>query len=51
MNFSLNASTAVLTCTPGTLSSMLSGLDDVWLHATEGPETFSPFSVVGHLSY
>src|SRR2546430_1200654 len=28
---------------------MLEGLGDSWIRATEGPETFSPFDVVGHL--
>ena len=28
---------------------MLDGLDDSWIRATEGPETFSPFDVLGHL--
>ena len=28
---------------------MLRDLDESWLHATEGPETWSPFDIVGHL--
>src|SRR5437879_13882079 len=28
---------------------MLEGLGDSWIRATEGPDTFSPFDVVGHL--
>jgi len=49
MNFSLRSATEVLARTPGTLGAMLAGLDDDWLHATEGGGTFSPFAVVGHL--
>ena len=29
--------------------SLLEGLSEPWLHSNEGPETFSPFAVVGHL--
>jgi len=39
----------VLRRTPGTLRELLGGLDEAWTRATEGPETFSPFDVVGHL--
>jgi hypothetical protein len=35
--------------TPGTLRALLAGLPDPWLAATEGPETWNPFDVVGHL--
>jgi hypothetical protein len=47
--FDLDQAMAVLQRTPGTLAEMLGGLDDAWVHATEGPDTFSPFDVVGHL--
>lgn len=47
--FSLPDATAVLERTPPTLTAMLTGLPAEWLHATEGPGTFSPFAVVGHL--
>lgn len=40
---------AVLTRTPGTLDALLRGLPDQWTTATEGPGTWSPFDVVGHL--
>jgi uncharacterized damage-inducible protein DinB len=40
---------AVLERTPGTLSALLEGLPDIWLAATEGADTWSPFDVVGHL--
>lgn len=47
--FDLARATEVLTRTPATLRAMLSGLSPEWLHATEGPETWSPYIVVGHL--
>jgi hypothetical protein len=40
---------AVLERTPATLAAWLRGLPAVWLTADEGPETFSPREVVGHL--
>ena len=40
---------AVLTRTPATLDAMLRGLPDVWTEATEGPGTWSPYVVLGHL--
>ena len=49
MDFELSAGTAVLARTPGTLRSMLSGLPASWTSATEGPETWSPYDIVGHL--
>jgi hypothetical protein len=49
MSFSLGSGVAVLERTPHVLRAMLSGLDPVWTHATEGPETWSPTVIVGHL--
>ena len=49
MTFDLAGSVEVLRRTPATLDALLGGLDDAWTRATEGPETFSPFDVVGHL--
>jgi hypothetical protein len=49
MRFDLERSIEVLNRTPTVLESMLHGLGDQWVRATEGPETFSPFDVVGHL--
>jgi hypothetical protein len=40
---------AVLTRTPATLDAMLRGLPEQWITATEGPGTWSPYVVVGHL--
>jgi hypothetical protein len=49
MDFDLNAGTQILERTPNTLRSMLSGLSSAWTDATEGPETWSPYIIVGHL--
>ena len=49
MNFNLDLSIDVLARTPSTLQSLLGGLTDPWTRGTEGPDTFSPFDVVGHL--
>lgn len=49
MSFDLREAIGVLRRTPATLDALLRGLDDAWIRATEGPDTFSPFDVVGHL--
>lgn len=49
MEFDLEQGVAVLTRTPDTLRSMLAGLGAQWTDATEGPETWSPYVIVGHL--
>ncbi len=45
----LEECTAVLTRTPGTLDALLRGLPPVWTDASEGPGTWSPYIVMGHL--
>ena len=47
--FDLLAGLAVLERTPVALRALLAGLPDDWTTATEGPETWSPYDVVGHL--
>lgn len=49
MNFDLELSTQALARTPGALHALLDGLPDPWTRGMEGPDTFSPFDVVGHL--
>src|SRR5881628_1263431 len=49
MDFNLALSTEVLGRTPKTLRELLGELSEPWVRGTEGPETFSPFDVVGHL--
>ncbi len=40
---------AILKRTPATISALLEGLPDVWVRATEGEGTWSPYDVIGHL--
>lgn len=40
---------SVLTRTPSTFDALLRGLPEAWTSATEGPDTWSPYTVVGHL--
>ncbi|HEY5060942.1 MAG TPA: DinB family protein [Gemmatimonadaceae bacterium] len=49
MDFDLAAAVAVLERTPRTVRAMLDGLAPAWTDATEGPDTWSPRVVVGHL--
>jgi hypothetical protein len=49
MDFQLQRTVEILERTPKTLRSLLEGLSDPWLRNNEGPDTFSPFDVIGHL--
>lgn len=49
LSFSLSRTIEILERTPGTLTALLGGLSDDWPLSNEGPETFSPRDVVGHL--
>ncbi len=49
MQFDINQSITILKRTPEVLKVLLSGLIKDWTDKNEGPETFSPFDVVGHL--
>ncbi len=49
MRFDLEASIALLARTPSVLTALLSGLPERWTTAVEGPDTWSPYDVVGHL--
>jgi hypothetical protein len=42
---------AVLTRTPAALDALLRDLPEPWTTATEGPGTWSPYVVIGHLIY
>jgi hypothetical protein len=48
-NFDLADTVRALAETPGVLRALLARLPEAWLHTNEGPETWSPFDVVGHL--
>jgi hypothetical protein len=49
MTFDLPHPLAVLDRTPGVLRALLGDLGDEWVRSNYGPDTFSPFDVVGHL--
>jgi uncharacterized damage-inducible protein DinB len=51
MDFSLERGTEVLRRTPDVLRAMLGDLSDGWTAGDEGPETWSPYQVVGHMTY
>lgn len=51
MDFSLELGREVLQRTPDVLRAMLTDLSDQWTTTDEGPDTWSPYQVVGHLTY
>ncbi|MGA8417141.1 MAG: DinB family protein [Candidatus Dormiibacterota bacterium] len=51
MDFSIELGTEVLRRTPDVLRAMLADLSDDWITGGEGPDTWSPYQVVGHLTF
>jgi len=51
MQYDIAKSLEILERTPSVLTSLLSGIDDEWIMNNEGPDTFSPYDVIGHLVY
>lgn len=49
MEFQFDDALPVLRRTPAVLRALLLDLSDAWIAATEGPGTWSPFDIVGHL--
>jgi hypothetical protein len=49
MKFDLDIAIEVLRRSPPTFQGLISGLSEPWIRDNEGPETFSPFDVLGHL--
>ena len=49
MKYSVAQAIEILDRTPSVCAALLSGLSDDWVMHNEGPETFSPFDVMGHL--
>jgi hypothetical protein len=49
MDFDLTAGIAILERTPHTLHALLADLPTSWTDATDGPETWSPYDILGHL--
>lgn len=49
MKYEMKKAIEVLSRTPLVLETLLTGLSNEWIHNNEGPGTWSPFEVVGHL--
>lgn len=49
MKYSIPQAIAILERTPAVCDSLLAGLSDDWVMPNEGPDTFSPYDVIGHL--
>lgn len=49
MDFELQQAIEILSRTPATLNSMLRDIPEPWLVQNEGPETWCPYDIVGHL--
>ena len=49
--FSLPEATAILERTPAVVDAQLRGLSDFWIRSNEGPDTWNPYDIVGHLVY
>jgi hypothetical protein len=49
MNFDLETAVPVLARTPQVLNALLRWLPPAWESGREGPDTWSPYDVVGHL--
>lgn len=49
MKHTIDNAVEVLKRTPLVLETLLTGLSDDWIHTNEGPDTWSPHQVVGHL--
>jgi hypothetical protein len=47
--YKLDDAVAILERTPGSLRAILDGLPEMWVRATEGDGTWSPYDVIGHL--
>jgi hypothetical protein len=49
MGFDLQQTVALLSHTPSSLNALLRNLPQLWTQANEGPKTWSPYDIVGHL--
>ena len=48
MEIDLNEAALILARTPMSVDALLRDLPDAWSRADEGPETWSPYDIVGH---
>src|SRR5437868_117844 len=51
MDFELARTLEILERTPSTLERLLDGLPDDWVLQNEGPDTWSPYDILGHLAH
>lgn len=49
MNFNFTESLALLDRTPKVLHELCYELSELWIHTTEGPDSWSAYDIVGHL--
>lgn len=49
MEYQLDQAKEILRRTPGTLNALLADLPNEWVMSNEGPDTWSPYDVIGHL--
>jgi hypothetical protein len=49
VKYTVEQAIEILERTPAVLTALLAGLSDDWVMNNEGPETFSPYDVIGHL--
>src|SRR5580765_7532040 len=49
MKYTVTGALEILERTPAVLTTLLGGLSGGWVLNNEGPETFSPYDVLGHL--
>jgi hypothetical protein len=49
VNFLLSDALPILRRTPAVLRALLWNVPDSWARGTEGPDTWSPFDIIGHL--
>jgi DinB superfamily len=49
MKYNIEQAIEILERTPAVCTALLAGLSNDWVMNNEGPETFSPYDVIGHL--
>ena len=49
MNYNIDQAVSILERTPAVFRTLLEDLDDDWTMGNEGPDTFSPYDILGHL--
>jgi DinB superfamily len=51
ISFELEDAITIISKTPTVVRELVSGLNEEWLHATEGPDTWSAHDIVAHYIY